>query len=593
MALRKDVTLTDAQFKADLHSWLAEYNIDLETNILSDLLMKMLVENGINITASTDRFRMYHSSNMFSVDEKNQKIRIARMESITPNQLLQLLSFYQIPADKYIVGNEFSVTVEFFMRKILPEMKSILIHINQHFPQDLVNYQIESRNRLSERALTRITNAIAPFLIACKETVVEEDSTLDKLYGLMGQFNSVAYALSAQNYRFTGDKEVSPEKFTDFIKKFNDLEKRVRRLCQESSALAINHVKEWEQLKTLQAGLDEYAKFNRNQALLAAMNLQPDMNAFLQPIGVHTGFCDIFEHTLLLLAGVKTIPTKSNFDKRYNDPSRITFKLEGLKPAEGEQFIKWFRLQGDVTAGFDKDDQFKMYQMPVGGGESAGPDRGPEYLCEFDVDGEYLYQHIYPMFKEKVYQLLTTQPGWVTPYQDKSLPHFGKIVGAFMVQAVEALEKAAGVALSSEAADLKAALISSMRNVISSISCSDMRKFESALEVFLMELNIAINLPELNSFIREHCAALIHFNGQLAKNILNGVTLKAADAAKPAEKSAGETALPSLSASNSGQLFSARSRESQEEKTRKLMQLKELDKEGVTRQDSVKLSSSM
>lgn len=130
-----------------------------------------------------------------------------------------------------------------------------------------------------------------------------------------------------------------------------------------------------------------------------SVKLFPALTNFLKDFKINTHRTDIFEETILKMAGIETQPTRSHFGCGYAPfygPSlvlamepmgtgRIEFNLNGLTTDDAVKLTEYFMAQGDKTA------RCNDY--------SAQCD---DNYHRFNVDASVVYNKILPQFKEHI-----------------------------------------------------------------------------------------------------------------------------------------------------------------------------------------------
>lgn len=149
-----------------------------------------------------------------------------------------------------------------------------------------------------------------------------------------------------------------------------------------------------------------------------------ELNEFLAPHYITTANSDVFEETLLKLAGVKSQPkhcefadSKSRFSYEINSDSKLVyFRIWGISKHEADLFLGFFNYLGDAEASCE-------YHEP------GRPDciYIPESYHDthiFTVNLPNLLEKILPLFMNEIERLLKESPESLLAYQDSSMKDF-------------------------------------------------------------------------------------------------------------------------------------------------------------------------
>lgn len=146
-----------------------------------------------------------------------------------------------------------------------------------------------------------------------------------------------------------------------------------------------------------------------------------ELNSFLKPLSISTSCTDIFEETLLKLAGVQAQPTRCQFSPYKSnwggeaDPVKMYFRIKGISSQDAEKFLNYFKLtHGDVSATMH-------YSEPLKPGYLCIPEDA-EWLDAhtFEVDAETVFNKILPLFKSEITRLQNESPDALSGYKEKT-----------------------------------------------------------------------------------------------------------------------------------------------------------------------------
>jgi hypothetical protein len=149
-----------------------------------------------------------------------------------------------------------------------------------------------------------------------------------------------------------------------------------------------------------------------------------ELNEFLAPHYITTTYSDVFEETLLKLAGVKSQPkhcefanSKSQFAYEINGNEKLAyFRIWRISEHDAELFLNFFKNHGDAQASSE-------YHEP------AKPDCVyiPESYHDthiFTVNLPNLVEKLLPLFKSEIERLLEESPDALLVYQNNSMKDF-------------------------------------------------------------------------------------------------------------------------------------------------------------------------
>jgi hypothetical protein len=424
------------------------------------------------------------NSRQFTIhfDDNLQKFSFYEPSGLSLTDLTKLLDFFEIPHDSYRTGKELAIEPALFFTKILPD---VLTYIQKLAPARLKPYQIASRPQLEAASLSKISNAFTPLFA---DTVLKNntnDMLMDHIAGLSAQI-ILTTALLSEGSR-------NSEKSLGIIMKLSTFKQKVNDILT-STALSISNPEIATALNKGLAALSVYEKFNRLPAILTTRKFITELNEFTKGYQISSSACDIFEHTLLTMAEIKSIPESCHFDTSYRDATRVEFDIKGITAAEGNVLMEFLRTHGDDSV---------MTQDQVSGGyharntitEGVGYDHYTEdstYTLKMNADGEVLYNQILPLFKAKILEMTATKPELLKPYQEKSAAYF---TGEMKCQ-IKLLSRAIFIAISEEKlqggehVDLQNNLLGRLQELDKSLDCKDHLElagtFKSLTDVWML-----------------------------------------------------------------------------------------------------------
>jgi len=164
--------------------------------------------------------------------------------------------------------------------------------------------------------------------------------------------------------------------------------------------------------------------------------ISQELKSFLAPLSISTTHSDVFEETLLKLAGVETQPACCQFadspSQWRTSPSetRMYFRIWGITSDDAEKFLNFFKVtHGDTSA------TMSYSPLPKAFNPEDGEDAMVLFLVEdlrnfdshvFDVDGATVLNQILPLVKDEINRLHKEAPEALAGYQEKSKAEFEK-----------------------------------------------------------------------------------------------------------------------------------------------------------------------
>lgn len=329
------------------------------------------------------------------------------------NELAIIFKFFNIDPASYRAARLLKVNSAQIMDVLLPGFKAYVQSVALSSPKILRPYQIASKSELESNAVRNIqanTNDLLKKIISEKADAL----TLEKkqLRKLLLQIRSVTELLSSNNL------------YSECI---FDAQEDLQQLLENNPALQ-NEPRLNVSLKELQSAFSAYARFNRVEVVRAVKQFFYDAEALLNTHTISLSNCDIFEETLLKMAGITQMPQKSQFEISY-DPTRISIKLTGMTKEEVQPLIDFFHAHGDDTASINRNSNRDYYALESLVEQSGVmfSDRKPKPQIPVQtvyVDGEVLVNKIFPLFVERLNDLALNSPEVLLPYQQKSAEYF-------------------------------------------------------------------------------------------------------------------------------------------------------------------------
>lgn len=294
--------------------------------------------------------------------------------------LASLMQYLELNADDYIFGEPLSISEKIMNEKIIPAFKKYVTELNV---AERLQYQNDSLFESRENANQKIKLANIA------------DEILLFLNERRNEASGINRELSKALLTLKGDMS------TPFSGYIADTFADIKRMYGAGKHFANNPLIQ-EKLKTLLATYAAYDKFNRSPAVVAVKELFNDMHNFTAKWEITTHKCDLFEETLLKLAGIKTQPSTSLSGTAMHDASCFGFSFGGLTNEDAARFHAYLKA-------FDP--------------HAKKEDRGCQNF-HFEIYGPAFVGGIYPLFKAEVERLAKETPEVLKPYQERSAEDF-------------------------------------------------------------------------------------------------------------------------------------------------------------------------
>lgn len=300
------------------------------------------------------------------------------------------LQYIGMDPDAWTTSSGFHISQEIMMNKIFPAVQDAIVKMEKSHPGKFRDYQIESRPELESAAIAKIEESLAPIavsLLGQYDNLGEVKNRLDYTVALMRQ--TFRYMLSSRR----SDKQ---DMLIVCIEKFRNLHAVLKAIYENNPELR-NKERLWQHLSAAIDALDAFNKFNRTDAIIYTRLLFKEMDDFLFHYEVTSTACDIFEHTLLKLAGITTVPESCKFEICHRDDSRVKFTIKGISDVEAVNLCAWLRTHGDETMREEGDMECRPVHV-------------------FTADGENFYKNILPIFYKEV-EAMQASSELIKPYQ--------------------------------------------------------------------------------------------------------------------------------------------------------------------------------
>lgn len=333
------------------------------------------------------------------------------------NELALLLQFFNIDPSSYKTNNSLKINPTQVFDVLLPQFKGYVESI-ANSPKLLRPYQIDSKKALESMAVQNIKKYSDDLLKKILKDEKTDALTLEKkqlckiLLQAKGATELLYQSNSYSEFVFEAQQEL--KKLTENFP-----------LLEEEPTLKLS-------LKELQSAFAAYARFNRVEIVRAVKQLFHDLQDFVKEFAITLGSCDIFEETLLRMAGITQMPSKSSFETSTSDRTRVNFWLTGLTKEEALPLIDFFLSHGDDSAVIKAASGSRSYASSL---ECFSVEQSAAMFIEqepkieipkqiVNVDGEVLVNKIFPLFVAKIRELALESPETLVPYQQKSASFF-------------------------------------------------------------------------------------------------------------------------------------------------------------------------
>jgi hypothetical protein len=386
-----------------LQKFLIQYDISVDTEIFNDVVLHQLL--GI----PGDRGKGGFETLKYGGNDK--EFIPLTLPSVTVEEYRQILAFLEIPVESAMIGEDLIISEDLLFRKIVPLFES---HVKSNMKQDssqFDRYKIDSKPILESMTIKQIEKATTKLLaelnqINAIETLSHRVKSLSRiLFGIRGALSGIEK--EPQQYVYLLASVAKLDKF--FVSHPN-----MRQ--QEGLKLTIDLIYD---------GLHNYSKYTRAKSAIAAVKFHSDLTAYLLSHGLTAKDSNILEETLLKMAGVSTMPLKSQFKTGY-DRTRIVFSFKDMTKANADKFINYFKSHGDITAtegdGYGSGSRYVPESAAMSTQEESvegGPGRKAKEVehHSIEVDALVLYETILPKFKAQIDTWAKESPELLKPYR--------------------------------------------------------------------------------------------------------------------------------------------------------------------------------
>ena len=389
------------QFKIQVEALLIEQKISPDCHLVENFFLK---EAGIEMPETA-----LHSHYRFSIDNENKSV-FFYPPKLNVSELSQLLKLAGVSEASYFPGTPITINPSVLMQ-FITTFEEKFQQIVRETPERLMPYIIESIPKFEGLAKERILKSLKPCFttLDSKKLTKEEDD----LFFLLGALENAISKL---------DRD---DKYYKYIAKISD---KLVQFHQEYTQSQASHATLLSNLTELLKQIALFREHNLSESILGAKECYNTLQKILSPHKVHPATCDIFEHTLLKLAGISALPSRCAFA-----PSRIKTHvliiLQDIALEEAEQFRAYFEANGDKTAkvslgskysfenslgwntvSSDHYDFFNDFGSCVheqGAILEAMPAKvikAPDVYC-IQVDGKVMHESIMPLFEEAISRL--------------------------------------------------------------------------------------------------------------------------------------------------------------------------------------------
>lgn len=396
-----------SRLKKELNDFLITYSISADSFIFENMLIQFA---GIEANKGRYRFDNYNKSDL-----------ILSIPSISLVDLDKLLNYFKISHEDYRTNEGLHIHEKVMFDDILPAFKAHIMKLAEQAeqaPNELKKYQIDSKSKLEADAIRNMTRLSTRLL-----DLLNDSGNVDGLDANKKQLSEILFQI-------LGTLNVVSEK-VKYYKYIFEFSEKLGHFCASNLDISTD-AKYSSDLFNLFKEFQTYFKFNRAESALAIKKIFTELQEFALKYQISTTESDIFEETLLSMAGVTNKPQECKFKRGY-DQTRMEFSIKGISQEDAKMFLEFIHAHGDETAQIDTNHFYlnnsrHILHSAVIGSDEEVPQRAfigskPAKAIErytISVDGQSLYEKILPLFKSRIEELAQTNPAYLIPYQEKS-----------------------------------------------------------------------------------------------------------------------------------------------------------------------------
>lgn len=329
-----------AKLADQLQAFLLRYDISIESGIVG-YAMQELTGVRFNNSRMNDGFD-------FSYYRDNEEFLNYRIPQISLEEYQQLALYFAIPKDRQKISNIIEVSQQIMEEKVLPQLKDFIDNLKTNNAELFMTFVIASKPKLERMAYDEIK-------IAAHEL---KEYLLNNPVHSKAEIMQAVVAISAANSNIEQYAGMYDLLFAEAKNRFTTA---LQTLVPSNNDLSLNKA-----CRFLLEGVNRFEKYNRCRSIIAGESMMRDLQNVAESLNVSTANSDLFEHTLLKLAGVVTIPKKCSF-KIGSDKSRLVFDFSELNADEQQKLITFLKSKGDDTAKAGYGYQEWNHYRPSGG----------------------------------------------------------------------------------------------------------------------------------------------------------------------------------------------------------------------------------
>jgi len=406
----------NSRLQDDLNSFLIQYDLTTDSRIFEESLPHLAGVEDID-KKRLKKFKYVYSSQPGCV--------LTVPIKISDEDKLKLFTFCDAPLevkpnkkdeheendeDSYEspCGQQLEIREAHLIEKIIPAFKSHIEKLANEGNNSLKPYQLFSKRILANKALKNIEyrcESLLALLNKGNDSISENEQALSllllQLKGLMSELSSENHHV----YRYLA----------------NIIEKMEAYMSGSDMKAKLKINKE---MSLLFQSLESYLRYNEVVACLRSENIFLDINKFLfdKKISIHD--CDIFENTLLELAGVSEYG-RCKVDQDYENARNLMISVGALSQENAGKFMQFLHECGAKSAVIS----YSCYQRTPIIHDGDSDDDGPYAVVQlpnvrFTIDNQEIANLVLPKFYQQITTLAKSDSSRLIPYQEKSKNSF-------------------------------------------------------------------------------------------------------------------------------------------------------------------------
>ncbi|MBI2785267.1 MAG: hypothetical protein HYX60_02720 [Legionella longbeachae] len=402
-----------SKFKRELEQFLEKERISRESGIINELTYRLI---GIKLDEEKYSTGFSLNDSWRRKEKDSDKIKFSIPSGINLKQLYKILDFFNIEREKYELNYDLTLNDKFNVEAFLIKFKQCFQNMKELEPKAMAKYKIVSAPVLESTAKETLRKYISDaYEILLSENLQELTEDRSRLVKFMIQLSGLM------------------EKINEFPLFYKDVLKGADRIKEFLNIEEISDNKTLvSKLKMIIEGIDLYAKYHRNDSVLANLAMIKETNPFLKQYRISTETCDIIEHVILNLAGAKQNSQSKCTIDIGSDRSRLVLTYHDIDEENTQKVIDYMINLGDETAfeGYGSRrhghvmTESRQEKMMISSEQSFSLPVKVQKIesHSIELDGKFFYTSVFPKIKAAIAKM--DEEKLLSPYQHLSMELF-------------------------------------------------------------------------------------------------------------------------------------------------------------------------